>query len=344
MAEATVLEYRCPTCDAGLVFQGEKLTCEYCGNTYLLEEIQQQTTQEQTPKSWEAAEKARLNAFQCPSCAGEVLCEATTAATFCPYCGNPTIVPARLSGALKPDGVIPFQRTREEAAEAFRRLCRSKPLLPKGFQRQQLEKLTGMYVPFWLFDCRGEFRGRYQATTVRRWSDSRYHYTRTSYFHVERDAVGEFAGIPMDASSKMSDVLMESIEPYDYGALKDFDMGYLTGYLADQYDVKAESCRARIQDRVESTLQSQTEQSVRGYATTVPTDRRVQIIPKRTRYVLMPVWICSTKYREKVYTFAMNGQTGKMTGDLPISYGRAAAWFAAIFSMAAALTTLVQVL
>ncbi len=341
---ATVLEYKCPSCDAGLVYQGEKLVCEYCGNAYTLEEVQGVSGTEQMPGSWNEAEQAHLNAFRCPSCAGEILCEDTTAATFCPYCGNPTVLPTRLSGDLRPDGIIPFVRTREEAAEAFRRLCRGKPLLPGNFKKQQLEKLTGMYVPFWLFDCRGDFEGGYKATTVRRWSDSVYHYTQTSNFHVGRESVGEFTGIPMDASSKMSDVLMESIEPYDYSALTDFRMGYLTGYLADQYDVSVDSCRDRIRDRISNTLQERTEQTIRGYATTVPTQRRVNMVPKRTRYVLMPVWMCATRYRDRVYTFAMNGQTGKMTGDLPVSFGRAAAWFAGMFAAAAAVTTLVQLL
>ncbi len=345
MEQATVLEYKCPSCDAGLVFDGQsqQLICEYCGNSYPLEEIQAlQGREAQTPQSWEQEEQEQLNAFRCPSCAGEILCRETTAATFCPYCGNPTVLPTRLSGELKPDGVIPFQRTKEEAAEAFRRLCRGKPLLPRAFQRQQLEKLTGVYVPFWLFDGKGTFEGWYKATTVTRWSDSRYYYARTSNFHVERDAVGSFTGVPMDGSSRMSDVLMESIEPYDYGKLEDFDMAYLTGYLADQYDVPAESCKKRIQERMGQTLQAEAEQTIRGYATTVPVSRKVQLVPTRTRYVLMPVWMCSTKYKDKVYTFAMNGQTGKMTGDLPISYGRAGAWFAGIFAAVTLLTALGQ--
>ncbi len=343
MAEATILEYKCPSCDAGLVFGGEgQLRCDYCGNSYPiseLEALQAHTETAAQPQTWGQEEQERLNCFQCPSCGGEILTEDTTAATFCPYCGNPSVLPARLSGALRPDGVLPFQKPREEAAAAFSRLCRGKPLLPGAFRRQQLEKLTGVYVPFWLFDCRGEFEGRYKSTTVRRWSDAHYHYTRTSYFHVERNAVGRFRGIPMDASTKMPDALMEALEPFDYSAMEPFDMAYLTGYLADQYDVPAEDCGERIRERISATMEARSRETVRGYATTVPTHTETRVTDQRQKYVLLPVWMCSTRYRGKVYTFAMNGQTGKLVGDLPVSWARAAAWFAGIFCGVTALAT-----
>ncbi len=358
MPEATnVIAYKCPCCNAGLQFDGDlqQLTCEYCGNTFELDAVKafNEAKSQQEPeefqweephvRQWEDGEQAHLHAFQCPACGGEILCEETTAATFCPYCDNPTVLPSRLSGSVKPDAVLPFQTTREDAKAAFLKLCRGKPLLPAEFtQKQQLEKLTGMYVPFWLYDCRSDFTGRYKATRTHTWSDSNYIYTKTDHFLLVRQAEADFVGIPMDGSSKMEDTFMESIEPYDYSQLTEFDSAYLSGFLADKYDVSAENGKQRIRQRVNAAMDEQLQPSFIGFGSVIPTSRQLQLAEGKARYVLMPVWMLNTKYKGKLYTFAMNGQTGKMTGSLPICPKRTAAWFAGIFAGAAALAWLVQ--
>lgn len=357
--ETNVLEYKCPCCDAGLRFGNEtqQLTCEYCDNTFDLDTVKtynESTAQPEAEKiSWEQTqqqewsedEQESLRGFRCPSCAGEILTDDTTAATFCPYCDNPTIMPARLSGTLRPDGVIPFKTGKDDAKNAFLKLCRGKPLLPKEFTSQQrLEKITGMYVPFWLYDCDGDFDGSYKATRVHRWSDSRYHYTKTDHFLLKRHAGASFSGIPMDGSEKMDDVFMESIEPFDYGQMEPFDMAYLTGYLADKYDVPSENGEQRIRQRVDQTLQDELQASLLGYASVVPTGRQLRISHSKAQYVLLPVWMLNTRYNGKIYTFAMNGQTGKMTGTFPCCPKRTAAWFAGICAGVTVLATLAQMI
>lgn len=358
MGEQTrVLEYKCPCCNAGLVFGNntQKLTCEYCGNTFdidtvrafqeseskkTIEEFQWEDVQKQ---EWTEDAQRTMRAFQCPSCGGEILTEETTAATFCPYCDNPTIMPARVSGGWKPDAVIPFQTSKEDAKAAFLRLCKGKPLLPREFtQEQRLEKITGMYVPFWLYDCDADFDGSYKATRIQHWSDAQYNYTKTDHFLLRRGAEAGFTGIPMDGSTKMDDTFMESIEPYDYNQLIDFDMAYLSGYLADKYDVPSEDGENRIRQRVDATIQDELQSSLIGYATVLPTSRQLKVTHSRARYALLPVWTLNTRYRGKLYTFAMNGQTGKMTGSFPISPYRAAAWFAGICAGVTLLSMLVQ--
>lgn len=354
-----VIEYKCPCCNAGLAFDGDtqQLTCEYCDNTFDIETVRaynESAVQESTEEvkwdavphqEWNQEEQAHMRAFQCPSCGGEILTDETTAATFCPYCGNPTIMPGRLSGGLKPDAVLPFKTSKEDAKAAFLKLCKGKPLLPKLFtQEQQLEKITGIYVPFWLYDCSGDLDGSYKATRVHHWSDSRYHYTKTDHFLLRRAADAVFTGIPMDGSSKMEDTFMESIEPYDYGELVDFDTAYLSGFFADKYDVPSEAGEERIRQRVGSSLDDLVQSSFLGYATVVPTSRQLKIKQGKARYVLLPVWMLNTRYQDKLYTFAMNGQTGKMTGAFPICPKRTAIWFAGIFAGVTALCSLLQML
>ncbi len=352
-----VIEYKCPCCNAGLHFSGseQKLTCAYCDNAFELEAVrafnesevtaQKEDTWEDPSLTWNQEETDSLQAFQCPSCGGEILSDVTTAATFCPYCDNPTILPARLSGSIRPDGLIPFQKTNEDAKAAFLSLCKGKPLLPKEFTKEQhLEKITGMYVPFWLYDCDADFSGSYKATRIHTWSDTNYNYTKTDHFLLRREADADFVGIPMDGSSKMDDTFMESIEPYDYSQLTDFDTAYLSGYLADKYDVPSENGKERVRQRVEAAMNAEIQSSLIGYHTVLPTSKNLHVKHGKAKYVLMPVWMLNTRYQGKLYTFAMNGQTGKMTGSFPICPKRTAAWFAGISAGVTALAMLVQLL
>lgn len=355
---STVLEYKCPCCGAGLIFgeDTQKMKCEYCDNIFELDAVREYNDSlsqsdaqsfswdtSQQSQSWSDTEQAHLHAFQCPSCGGEILTDETTAATFCPYCDNPTVMPGRLSGGLKPDAVIPFKLSKEAAQEAFKKLCKGKPLLPKMFTKEhRIEKLTGIYVPFWLYDCDSRITGKYKATRVHHWSDSRYNYTRTEHFLLNRDATAAFGNIPMDGSRKMNDAIMESIEPFDYSQLVDFDTAYLSGFFADKYDVEAQRGQERVQQRVGRTMDDYLQNTFIGYATVVPTSRNLRVSQSKAKYVLLPVWMLTTKYQDKTYVFAMNGQTGKMTGTFPICPKRSAAWFSGICLGAASIAALVQ--
>lgn len=358
MASANqVLEYKCPCCGAGLAFdeQSQKLSCGSCGNQFELDAVKafsdttpmedtfewdQQSTEELTEE-----ERQAMQVFTCPSCGGELLTDHQTVATFCPYCDNPAIIPGRTSKSLRPDGVIPFIKTQKDAQEAFYQLCKRKPLLPKGFcDQQRLEKITGMYVPFWIYDCHGALNGRYRATRVKVWSDSNYNYRRTDHFLLLRQASADFSGVPMDGSSKMDNAIMESIEPFDYGKMMDFDTAYLSGFLADKYDVEADAGKERIRQRVSTTMDTLISPTFAGYASVVPTAKSSQVAHGTAKYVLLPVWMLISQYQGKTYTFAMNGQTGKLTGTLPICPKKSAAWFCGIAAAAAAISALLMLL
>lgn len=359
MSETTpVLEYKCPCCSAGLRFsqQSQKLHCASCDNDFDLETVQEYS---QTPQgdgddfewedgetaSWSEHEQEDLQIFLCPSCGGELLADSQTAATFCPFCDNPAILPGRVSGGLKPNAVLPFKTGKEDAQHAFAEVCKRKPLLPKDFaSRHRIEKIQGVYVPYWLYDCSAQQDGRYQATRIHRWSDAHYIYTRTDHYLLLRGASAEFKGIPMDGSSKMDDAVMESIEPFDYSQLMDFDTAYLSGYLADKYDVESKMGEDRVRQRSGNTLEAMIAPSLAGYASVIPQSRQRQIQCRKAKYVLLPVWMLHTTYKDKSYIFAMNGQTGKMTGTFPVCPKRSAAWFAAVCGAVSLLVTLFQYL
>ena len=355
----SVLEYKCPCCDGSLVFTAhtQSLTCPYCDNEFDLETVKTyndilKTIEEDEfqwendeTQQWNEAECNELRTFTCPACGGELLTDANTAATFCPYCENPTVLPGRVSNGLKPDGVIPFQKSKEEAKAAFLNLCKGKPLLPKMFtQEHRLEKISGIYVPFWLYDCHSSFHGQYKATRVHRTSDANYNYTMTEHYQLTRGAEAEFCAIPMDASKKMDDTIMESIEPFDFDKVVDFETAYMSGYLADKYDVESDDGKHRIKERISSTMESLVSPSLIGFTTALPVSKNIHVKHGKAKYVLLPVWMLHTKYKDKTYIFAMNGQTGKMTGTFPICPKRTAMWFGGICAAVTVLASVIQMI
>lgn len=357
--EATVMEYKCPSCGAGLVFGQniQKLTCGYCDNEFELETVKTYNNSMNQPDStdfiwsesqqahWSDEEQGAVRTFICQSCGGELLTDDTTAATFCPYCENPAILPGRLSGGIRPDGVIPFKTGKEDAKAAFLKLCKGKPLLPRQFMQQhRIERITGIYVPVWLYDCHSDFQGTYKATRVHHWSDANYHYTKTDHFLLSRSCEAGFADIPMDASSKLDDIIMESIEPFDYSQQVDFDTAYLSGFFADRYDVESKAGEERICQRIGSSIDDLLGPTFLGYASVIPTAKNLRVDHGHASYVLLPVWMLHTKYKDKTYVFAMNGQTGKMSGTFPICPKRTAIWFAGICAAVTALASAVQML
>lgn len=352
----SIFEYKCPCCDASLSFREgiQKMKCAYCDNefdletvrTYQEENSKQDATEFQwdvrTSEPWTEEDQTVLQSLTCPSCGGELITDSNTAATFCPYCENPAVLPGRVTGGLKPDGVIPFSKSKEDAKAVFKELCKGKPLLPKLFiQEHRIEKISGIYVPFWLYDCDGRFSGQYRATRVHHWSDAKYNYTRTEHFLLSRAAKAAFADIPMDASQKMDNAIMESIEPFDISQKVDFDTAYLSGFFADKYDVESDAGEDRIKERINVSLESVVRDSMMGFSSVVPVSRQLQVTHGKAEYVLLPVWMLHTRYRDKTYVFAMNGQTGKMTGTFPVCPKRTAAWFGGIF---AAVTAIVRIL
>ena len=241
-------------------------------------------------------------------------------------------MPTQFSGTLKPDYIIPFKLGKDAAINALKRHYKKKPLLPRAFSEQNhLEEVQGVYVPFWLYDGEGDVDAEFEATSSSSYQEGKFLVTETRHFHVERSGSVSFERVPVDASTKMPDEYMDSIEPYDYGELRPFSTAYLPGYLADRYDVSAEESAGRADARCRESCIQAISSTILGYDSCVPTSADVRLHSRRVKYAMMPVWMLHTKWNGKDYLFSMNGQTGKLTGDLPVSMGRFWAWFAGIF-------------
>lgn len=346
-------DYKCPCCGGAINFDSasQKMKCPFCSTEFDIEALKiQETTNladgeddiswEESPETYMSDEEmGNMKVYVCKSCGGEIACDETCAATKCPYCDNPVTMSGNLSGALRPDVIIPFKLDKTAAKEAFKNHLKGKRLLPKVFSSQsKIEEIKGIYVPFWLFDADVEANVRYRATRVSTWSDSSYRYTRTSFYSVFRSGTVGFNNVPVDGSKKMPDELSESVEPYNLGESTEFNSAYLAGYLSDKYDVSSEESSGRANQRIKVSTENAFMSTVRGYATVFPEASSVRTANGKSRYALLPVWLLTTKWNNNTYTFAMNGQTGKFVGNLPLdkaAYWRYYAIFAAAFSAVA---------
>lgn len=337
MADTSV-SYRCPNCDAPLSFspgQG-KVTCDYCDTDFEVGTIEElfRKKEELAAKAadardakwetdgageeWTEAEAAALHSFACSSCGAELVTDENTMATECCYCGNPTMIPQRFSGMLKPDMVIPFKKTKEEAVAALKDFYRGKTLLPDAFTKgNRVEAIQPMYVPFWLFDSEVDASALFRAERVNIINLPDEVITETSVFDCERSAKMRFERIPVDGSKKMDNDYMESIEPFDYSELVPFSPAYFTGCLADKYDEDAASSAPRADRRVEASAIEVLEDTVTGFDNCTRQSVAVVKDGGKVTYAMAPVWILTTRYEDKPYTFMMNGQTGKVVGSLP---------------------------
>lgn len=338
---ATLLEYKCPCCGGAIQFDStlQKMKCPYCDTEFEMETLAAMDDQlkseqaddmswENQPKqTWDTDQESGMRSYVCKSCGGEILGDENLAATSCPFCGNPVVMTGMLSGMLKPDYVLPFRVDREAAKQAYRNFLKGKRLLPKVFRDEnRINEMKGMYVPFWLFDANADASIRYRATRVRTWSDGRYIYTETGHYSLFRAGTLSFAGVPVDGSSKIGNDLTESLEPFDFSQAVDFQTAYLAGYLADKYDVSAEDTVQRANERIRHSTEQAFAQTVQGYTTVTAENSGIRLQNGNAKYALYPIWFLNTAWNGRQYSFAMNGQSGKFIGNLPVDKKAARLW------------------
>ncbi len=325
-----VLDNKCPSCGAKITFnpKNQKWDCEYCGSKFSLEEMQNynNASSKEVNSKNETFKKekklAGLDIYRCKSCGAEVIADEATTAAFCVYCGNTAILKDKITEGRMPTRIIPFKKVKEEAIDAFKNISKNRPLMPKFFNDQKnIEKITGVYIPFWTFDLKVTGNIDFNATDIKTWSDYNYQYTKTDTYLSKREASMNFDNILVDASSRFDDDLMDSIEPFQYKDLVDYNHAYLSGFLAEKYDVESDIGIKRAKTRAMNTAVDIARESV-YHQTKIPTSNALKIDEIQNDYILLPVWMVNVKYKEKNYTFAMNGQTGKIVGEIPLDIGK----------------------
>ena len=287
--------------------------------------------------SWNETEREGLRSFTCSSCGAAITCDATSAVSECPYCGNSAVVPGAFVDDARPDGVIPFKLDKDQAVSTLSDYYKGKKFLPKEFaQENRIEHVQGVYVPFWLFDGSVDGTGTYECRDVETWRSGDEEITRTRVFEARREGSMAFEGVPVDGSAKMPDGHMDAIEPFDFDEVKQFSVAYLPGYVAERYDEDAQACASRAEERMRHSFEHDLRETVTGYDQVDSGRVHATVEMEGSKQVLLPVWVLHTMWQGKDYLFAMNGQTGRFVGDLPVAKAKVAAWFLGIFAVLAA--------
>lgn len=313
--------YKCPNCGGNMLYDPEKkvLVCESCGSEEDPKEINKSEIKEEDNRT----EENGVVHYKCPSCGAELVTDQYTSATICAYCGSPNIIEDRLNNNFKPDRIIPFKYNRDYTIRAIRKWCNDGIFSPADLLSQSnLDKVTGIYVPFWLYDIYTNTDISANASKVRIYRRGDTEYTETSRYSVYRNVDAEFNKIPADASIKMDDKLMDLMEPFNFNELTDFEMSYMSGYMAEKYNYGADELETRAADRVNKYSTELARKTISGYDSVSVISSNVKRTIENEEYVLLPVWTYHYRYKNKDYTFLMNGQTGKIIGKPPISKSR----------------------
>lgn len=342
----TTLTYQCPNCGAGLSFDAEKqkFACEFCLSEFTEEEAKAANSEESERERESAKQEynEHMREYECPSCGAHVVADENTAADFCYYCHNPVVLLGKLSGQMRPHRIIPFRYDKKEAEKRFLDYTKKKWFLPKAFfSSAQVEKISGIYYPFWVTDADTDSTMQAHATRIRKWRRGNVEYTETSNFRIHRRGDIHFEDITTSALSEADKNLLEGVLPYPSEALQEFSMPYLSGYLAKKRDIEREALSDEVRKRMHGYASSLLRGTVHGYSTVSVQEMQVQIRQSHWEYSLLPVWMLTYRDRkDRLYTYAMNGYTGKVYGELPVSMGKLMLLLGAIAVPIATLLTL----
>ncbi len=341
------ITFKCPNCGGGLQFDpaSQKYKCEYCLSVFTQEELEKLQPDgagdQSVPEAETGAQPGRPNGagaviYTCPSCGAEIVTDETTAATFCFYCHNPVVLQGRLDGAYEPDYVLPFEVDRAKAREIFLGWLKKKRFVPKSFySEEQIEKMTGVYFPYWMYSCQVD--GHLEAIGTRQtrtWVQGSTRYTENKKYNVVRNGQMNVDRVTRNALKKADRKLAEGVMPYEMRKIKPFSMGYLSGFVAEKRDIEHAEYDQEVEEEVRSYAVSNLASCVDGYSNLQVQSKQIDLKNARWDYALMPVWTLTYKdgASGQIYYFACNGQTGKVCGKLPIDKVKLGIFFAEIFA------------
>lgn len=351
-----LLSYKCPNCGGGLKFDpaSQKFKCEYCLSSFTKEEMKELEARETkereddgrpddnsysgnnsvsgTEEDAGSPESAKI--YMCPSCGAEIVTDDTTAATFCYYCHNPVVLSGRLSGEFLPDYVILFAMNKQRATEIFLNWIGKKKFVPRSFfSEDQIEKFTGVYFPYLMYSCTVEGKMTAEGEQLNSWVSGKIRYTEHKKYQIERAGELDVKNVTRNALSKSNKELIEAVLPFDMEKMQPFSMGYLSGFQAEKRDMDGKGFTPEVEQEVKNYTIENLQSSISGYSSVSVKNSDTKIKDPMWKYALLPVWILTYRdgRNDKLYYFAMNGQTGKTCGKLPVDKGKLAVLFMSIF-------------
>lgn len=342
-----VLEYKCPSCGGNVSFNtvSQKMKCPYCESEFHVSTIKKyqealkgKDSIDEIKTNKDIWKDDKLSNYVCSSCGGEIIASSNLASSVCPFCSNNVIFQDKLTGLYKPDLIIPFTINKERAFDCYLDSIKMMKLLPDSFWKKDLlDTIKGIYVPYWVFSstCTGSkvFRG----TNKEQYRDSELVYTVKKVFSLHRSGAMSFSNIALDASSDFPDHLMDEIGPYNFKKAVLYDSAYLSGFYADKYDVYKSSLKSKVLARVKESFDRFLRDSVDSTYEKVESANQANVKVENTtaKYALLPVYVLNVKWKDKSYRFYINGQSGKVAGEFPVSKRKKAFYSVLYFSIGA---------
>lgn len=364
---------KCPKCDGALEYNPayDKMECPYCGSTFSTHEAMEnqrmqdnavkmvapsahpgnagmtlganvgtQTSvtngsNQMSPSAAGDGNTMECNIYTCTACGAELAVNGVEASTFCAYCGQPTIVFSRVSQELMPKWILPFRIQKDQAVNGIREKLNKGLFVPREIKNFEVEKVRGIYVPYFLFDIYYYDWQRLRGT-VRRGKN-----TVTKYF--VREAECDFNRLTCDASVQLNDESSQRLEPFDLRCLKPFEAGYLSGFYADRYDMTDKQLYGVAIGRTKELFDAQIRKSINASNIRIVENRpRYQI--KNAEYALLPAWFLTFRYKNEPYTMLVNGQTCKVVGAVPFDKAKLTSMYVVLAIISSIIFTLLATL
>ena len=312
--------FKCKNCGGNAVYHPDKkaMWCPHCDSLDSQERLDSE------------------NMKNCTNCGAplEQIGEFTSALK-CSHCGAYIILKDRVEGEMRPHLILPFEISKERAIEILKKEFGNRILTPDSFlNHATLEHFEGSYVPFWLYDYLTQIDYAGKATRVRVYHSGDYEVTETSHYQVVRKMDVHFDKVPIDASNRMADDIMDLMEPYEYRALQNFEEKYMSGFEGEAANFSESQEEERVKNKVKENAESLLAETIAGYTTCVPLHKNIDMIKQKAQVALMPVWVYHYHFRGKEYVYHVNGQTGKVIGKTPTDRKKALVYSTAVAIMA----------
>lgn len=309
--------YECQNCGGNLKFDidSQQLKCDYCLTVY---------DPYQVIKENDAVESEMFDAtiFTCPQCGGEILSTDNSAAEFCSFCGASTILSSRISRQMRPAHIIPFKQNKNACKKAYLNRIKRAPFAPRELKDEKcIDSFRGIYMPYWSYTVTQQ--GPVSVRGQKSYTKGNYRYT--DYYDLTGDIDAAYNHLSYDASSSFSDNISEQIAPFHTREMKEFTPSFLSGFYADTADVSGDLYKNDAVALANSTSCQKIKKSPAFSGISIPGSKNNFEMtntlhtwcepPKRVMY---PVWFMSYRKDDRVAYATVNGQTGKVSADIPV--------------------------
>lgn len=322
---------KCPSCGGTMDFDPKTggLSCPYCGHTEAIE-VKQDEPQKAVELSLDDAENTAncdwgvaKKTVICKSCGAESVYDANEISSVCPYCGSNQVMEANDTNTMAPGGVVPFKIDEKGAAARFTSWIKGKFFCPKKAKESAKAKnFKGVYLPYWTFDAKtvSKYTAEYGKDKKVKKGDQEE--IVTDWFHTNGIYNKDFDDELVCGTTRHNTGMLGAIEPYDTEDNKVYKPEYVAGFAAERYSLGVKAAWEKAKKSMDGKIYSSIASKIRSQydADHVRNLKISSTFSDLTyKYLLLPVWLSSFKYNDKVYQFMVNGQTGKVSGEAPVS-------------------------